>query len=158
MDPHLWKDFIEDNLHRHGCQLQFHGYAEVLLQFVVSLSSLIWVFLARNFSVFALLLLSVSVLFVPAVTVLISAVRFDILSWGSMKINSPIEPQVVIQGTAVFGTQVFWPGSSVHYFYSLCFHISDQSNDCIHTHTHTHTFSTIVPNMAVFRISHRSCK
>ena len=37
-----------------------------------------------------------------AVNMFISAVKLDILTWGSMGIDSLLEPQVVVQGTAVF--------------------------------------------------------
>ena len=47
-----------------------------------------------------------------AVNMFISAVKLDILTWGSMEIDSLLEPQVVVQGTAVFGT------SSLASFYS----------------------------------------
>ena len=39
-----------------------------------------------------------------AVNMFISAVKLGILTWGSMGIDSLLEPQVAIQGTAVFGT------------------------------------------------------
>ena len=39
-----------------------------------------------------------------AVNMFISAVKLGILTWWSMGIDSLLEPHVVIQGTAVFGT------------------------------------------------------
>ena len=38
------------------------------------------------------------------VNMFISAVKLDILTWGSMGIDSLLEPQVVVQGTAVYDT------------------------------------------------------
>ena len=37
------------------------------------------------------------------VNMFISAVKLDILTWGSVGIDSLLEPQVVVQGTAGFG-------------------------------------------------------
>ena len=39
-----------------------------------------------------------------AVNMFISAVKLGILTWGSMGIDSLLEPQVAVQGTAAFGT------------------------------------------------------